>query len=150
MADTPADTATLNSQYDRDDPWKHLRRETIPPVPHHHTNTDEDVLRAEAEFDALSSHLTEQASEPRGGALKKTSSTTLAQSNRDLEKAERPAGFDLREYLTSSNDKNQAAGIKHKVSRLTPSVTPLSQFHRMSASYGRTWKWKSEGDWIAR
>jgi hypothetical protein len=123
MTDTPADTATLNSQYDRDDPWKSLRRETIPPVPHHHANTDEDVLRAEAEFNALSSQLTKQASDPREGTLKKTSSTTLAQSNRDLEKAERPAGFDLREYLTSSNDKNQAAGIKHKVSTLASRVT---------------------------
>ncbi|KAJ3545283.1 hypothetical protein NMY22_g2500 [Coprinellus aureogranulatus] len=110
MADTPADTATLSSQYDRDDqPWRH---EPIPPLPHAHVNTDDDVIRAEAEFNALSSQLTVQAAGSQ--AMKKNSSGTLAQNSRDLEKAERSAGFDLREYLTSSNDKNQAAGIKHK------------------------------------
>ncbi|KAF5332541.1 hypothetical protein D9611_005143 [Ephemerocybe angulata] len=113
MTDTPADTVTLNSQYERDDQWRQLRHETKPPIPHGHHTTDETILRAEAEFNALSSQLTIQT---EGGQqdIPNSSSSTLGKNTRDLEKAERGDRFDLREYLTSSNDKNQNAGIKHK------------------------------------
>ncbi|RXW23030.1 hypothetical protein EST38_g2801 [Candolleomyces aberdarensis] len=77
-------------------------------------NTDEAVIRAEAEFDQLSSHLNSKAEESTQEFSKRPSSTTLAQDRRDLEKADSSDRFDLRDYLTSSNDKNQRAGIKHK------------------------------------
>ncbi|KAF6754266.1 ABC-transporter [Ephemerocybe angulata] len=93
MADTPADTATLNSADD-----------AIQKSPRH---ADDVVLRAEAEFDALSRQLTKH-SETGGRSLRKGDS--------DPEKGDdqEEYTFDLKEYLTSSNDANQKAGIKHK------------------------------------
>ncbi|GBE77519.1 ABC-2 type transporter-domain-containing protein [Sparassis latifolia] len=70
------------------------------PVAHH-----VDVAQAEADFELLSRQLTRRA--------------TAVQNEKDLEKKdieksieEQP--FDLREYLSSSNDANQEAGIMHK------------------------------------
>ncbi|KAK7063883.1 pleiotropic drug resistance ABC transporter protein [Favolaschia claudopus] len=66
-----------------------------------------NVAQAEEEFNALSRQLTRHSQAASSGA------TTRAAS--DLEKAvDQEAPFDLREYLTSSNDAQQAAGIKHK------------------------------------
>lgn len=76
-----------------------------------------DVVEAEERFNELSRQLSRQLSlqsqrtraEPEGDLKKE----------KDLEKGssaddEQEARFDLREYLSSSNDANQAAGIKHK------------------------------------
>jgi len=99
MTDTPAsDTATLN-----DDP----RRTTRDQV---------NIRQAEAEFIQLQRQLTHhdyldrpQSSTPQPEHPK--NDLEKASDDDDVEAEER---FDLREYLTSSNDANQAAGIKHK------------------------------------
>ena len=68
-----------------------------------------DIARAEEEFYALSHQLTARAE-----AAEKASVATRA--GKDSEKGDNALqAFDLREYLTSSNDANQNAGIKHKV-----------------------------------
>ncbi|KAJ7610902.1 ABC-2 type transporter-domain-containing protein [Roridomyces roridus] len=62
-----------------------------------------DVPTAEAEFKELARQLTQHS-----GNHKYTPTDSS-----DLEKGVVDAPFDLREYLTSSNDAQQAAGIKH-------------------------------------
>ncbi|KIJ66534.1 hypothetical protein HYDPIDRAFT_86385 [Hydnomerulius pinastri MD-312] len=72
-----------------------------------------DIKQAEQTFNELARTLSRRshtAAQPSHQTSK-----TVSISSADLEKgeqAEQP--FDLREYLTSSNDANQAAGIKHK------------------------------------
>lgn len=96
MAETPAsDTATLATLNDD------TKRNP----------TNVDIRQAEAEF----TQLQRQLSRPGYGDHAQPSSPLP----KDLEKApsddvEPEERFDLREYLTSSNDANQAAGIKHK------------------------------------
>ncbi|KAF8555113.1 pleiotropic drug resistance ABC transporter [Imleria badia] len=71
-----------------------------------------DIKHAEDTFNELARQLSRHS--VRIEQSKQTSRTATIYSG-DLEKgdeADRP--FDLREYLTSSNDANQAAGIKHK------------------------------------
>jgi len=72
-----------------------------------------NVQQAEAEFTQLRHDLSNPSSEDHGI---RTQSPTL--EFEQLEKApgqvEPEERFDLREYLTSSNDATQAAGIKHK------------------------------------
>ncbi|KAN0100123.1 ABC-2 type transporter domain containing protein [Tylopilus felleus] len=71
-----------------------------------------DVEKAEDTFNELARQLSRQS--VRLDRSKQTSRTASVY-NGDLEKgdkAEKP--FDLRDYLMSSNDANQAAGIKHK------------------------------------
>ncbi|KAG6820654.1 hypothetical protein H0H93_013505 [Arthromyces matolae] len=97
MADTPVDNATLNEG------------SFTPP---HHV----DVTNAEEQFNALARQLSIRSQEIRN--IRSDLSEKTVGSDDDLEKAE-PKGdatepFDLREYLTSSNDANQVAGIKHK------------------------------------
>ncbi|KAF8167550.1 pleiotropic drug resistance ABC transporter [Crassisporium funariophilum] len=74
----------------------------------HHVN----VIEAEGAFDELSRQLTIRSGAARS-ISKSTDSTTTA---KDIEKgaALDTERFDLQEYLTSSNDANQKAGIKHK------------------------------------
>ena len=67
-----------------------------------------DVARAEEQFNELSRQLTIRSTHSL------TDSTATAN---DVEKGGSEC-FDLREYLTSSNDANQRAGIKHKVRRV--------------------------------
>lgn len=99
MADTPAsDTATLASLNGNGS------RRSIDQV---------DIRQAEAEFTQLQRTLSNPAYDDRAQPLKPE------HPSEDLEKAsddqlEAEERFDLREYLTSSNDANQAAGIKHK------------------------------------
>lgn len=72
-----------------------------------------DIEKAEDTFNELARQLSRH-SVARVNQSKLTSRTASVYSG-DLEKGDevdRP--FDLREYLTSSNDANQAAGIKHK------------------------------------
>ena len=103
MADTPADTATLNDN----DNQVHSR------------HVDDVVLRAEAEFEALSRQLTKHSQS--GQVSKRVVSGDLEKADEEEEEA-----FDLREYLTSSNDANQKAGIKHKV---RPPLTRYNMEH---------------------
>ena len=74
-----------------------------------------DVDHAEAQFD----HLQRALSKPDYDEGTKTVSSTPQQEKalKDIETASLAPvveRFDLREYLTSSNDASQAAGIKHK------------------------------------
>lgn len=97
MTDTPGETATLNEE-SRSVPHQAVSQLTYDSV---------DVARAEQEFNALARQLSRKSEEtsPSGA-------TTRAAS--DVEKGgnttEEP--FDLREYLTTSNDAQQQAGIK--------------------------------------
>ncbi len=92
MADTPGDDRTL--------------RGDITPLPDsHHV----DIAGAEAQFNELQRVLSirslQGASEP----------TDRSSTERDPEKGEkREEGFDLRAYLTSSNDAHEKAGLAHK------------------------------------
>jgi len=70
-----------------------------------------DVRRAEEEFDTLSRQLSNRSANSIG---KSTGSTATAHDPEKGLDADQER-FDLREYLTSSNDANQKAGIKHKV-----------------------------------
>ncbi|KAG5718995.1 Brefeldin A resistance protein [Termitomyces sp. T112] len=76
-----------------------------------------DVIEAEEQFDALARQLSIRSQEVQR-ERSSLSDKTVGSSNQDLEKAEfqedATEEFDLREYLTSSNDANQVAGIKHK------------------------------------
>ena len=100
MADTPAlsDTATLASLNNSS------KRKSVNQV---------DIRQAEAEFTQLQRTLSRpsydhnpQPSNPKN--LPKDLEKAFDQESNPEEQ------FDLREYLTSSNDANQAAGIKHK------------------------------------
>ena len=90
-----------------------------PPANHEHLEILEvdaaphvDIKQAENTFNELSRQLSRHSA--RIDQSKQTSRTASVYSG-DLEKGdETDRPFDLREYLTSSNDANQAAGIKHK------------------------------------
>ena len=72
-----------------------------------------DVIRAEQEFNELSRQFSGRG-EDSEGKWDETSASTV--HGKDVEKGEdKSDAFDLRDYLTSSNDANQEAGIKHKV-----------------------------------
>jgi len=73
-----------------------------------------DVGQAEHDFQELSRQLSRQLSNRENGN-EKSSFNNSARTSGDLEKAEAKEAFDLREYLQSSTDANQNAGIKHKV-----------------------------------
>jgi ATP-binding cassette subfamily G (WHITE) protein 2 (SNQ2) len=100
---TPADTAML---YDEK---QHHELDATPPPESPSRNVD--VVEAEQAFNKLSRQLTIQSEVARQKS--ETSSATV--TGRDVEKGAENANFDLREYLSSSNDANQQAGIKHKV-----------------------------------
>lgn len=101
MADTPAsDTATLAT----------LNDDAKRPSPAH-----VNIRQAEEEFTQLQRQLTHHDREGHA----QSSTPQPEHLPKDLEKApsndvEAEELFDLREYLTSSNDASQAAGIKHK------------------------------------
>ncbi|KAF8131532.1 pleiotropic drug resistance ABC transporter [Boletus edulis] len=72
-----------------------------------------DIEKAEDTFNELARQLSRHS--VRIDQSKQASRTASTIYSGDLEKGdEADAPFDLREYLTSSNDANQAAGIKHK------------------------------------
>ncbi|KAG6841566.1 hypothetical protein C0991_009601 [Blastosporella zonata] len=96
MAETPADNVTLHGGA---------------------STYNIDVIDAQEQFNELARQLSIRSQE----VIRKRSSLsekTMKSPNNDLEKAEpkgdAPDQFDLREYLSSSNDANQSAGIKHK------------------------------------
>ncbi|KAF8899244.1 ABC-transporter [Infundibulicybe gibba] len=70
-----------------------------------------DVHRAEQEFNALSRRLSARSDQAKQRDSKSTLNTT-----HDVEKGVSDGShvFNLRDYLSSSNDANQKAGIKHK------------------------------------
>lgn len=107
MADTPADAVTLNDEK--------RTNERDPRVLSSRPSRDIDIVRAEEEFNALSRQLSVPSEVHRKRS--ELSTTTIGQG--DVEKGakdgEEHEHFDLREYLSSSNDANQQAGIKHKV-----------------------------------
>ncbi|KDQ33995.1 hypothetical protein PLEOSDRAFT_1091717 [Pleurotus ostreatus PC15] len=104
MTSRPPDARTLFTE-DRKTEASARWHENIPPngVDGHHV----DVASAKRSFNELSRQMS-------GLITKKSQDTMLG--GPDVEKAveEDAEPFDLREYLTSSNDANQAAGIKHK------------------------------------
>ena len=76
------------------------------------TSSHIDVRRAEEEFDTLSRQLSKRSANSIRDSTGSTKTIHDPEKGLDADKEER---FDLREYLTSSNDANQKAGIKHKV-----------------------------------
>ncbi|KAI0347995.1 ABC-transporter [Trametopsis cervina] len=94
MTDTPASGGTL--------------RADGPDVGDHHVN----IQRAEDIFNELSRELSRRSNEDPN----RTRTVSLVEEGKDLEKlgADGNERFDLREFLQSSNDANQSAGIKHK------------------------------------
>jgi hypothetical protein len=69
-----------------------------------------DIAQAEAAFDELSRQLSKASQ-----AAPRTETTDSIANAKDLEKGgENDEIFDLRDYLASSNDANEQAGIKHK------------------------------------
>lgn len=90
MADTPGDDRTLR----QDEPEAH------------HV----DVQQAEHIFNELSRALSRRSNQDQ------EKSPTPSYQGKDIEKGGFPeeGRFDLREYLQSSNDAHQSAGIKHK------------------------------------
>ncbi|KAK1229304.1 ATP-binding cassette transporter snq2 [Marasmius sp. AFHP31] len=115
MADTPGDAATLYEERSLNDveAQRHMNN-------HNDSDVDQgsvDVARAERQFEELSRQLSNRSANKRNDG---NSTNTVNENNekKDLEKAVASGStesiFDLREYLTSSNDANQQAGIKHK------------------------------------
>jgi hypothetical protein len=101
MASTPSDTTTLC----------HENRSNAPLTPPLESRAcDVNIIQAKKAFGELSRQLTKQSE-----SVSQSSPSTA--SGNDIEKGLDPyeGTFDLREYLTSSNDANQQAGIKHKV-----------------------------------
>lgn len=93
MADTP-DAMTLYDEQRTDRDEGHV-----------------NISSAQREFKELSRQLSRQSQR------KNSTRTASVDSDHDVEKGaiEEPDTFDLRDYLTSSNDANQQAGIQHKV-----------------------------------
>jgi ABC-transporter N-terminal len=77
-----------------------------------------DVDQAKNEFHELSRQLTQGTVTGENEHGIQSTPTCASVDGNDLEKGHRTSDseqpFDLREYLTSSNDANEAAGIKHK------------------------------------
>ncbi|KAF7303089.1 Pleiotropic drug resistance ABC transporter protein [Mycena kentingensis (nom. inval.)] len=88
MAETPGDAATLNE---------------LEP------SSGVNVTQAQAEFNQLARQLSRKS---QVNASRTASTRTASDAEKGAKDEEAP--FDLREYLTSSNDAQQQAGIKHK------------------------------------
>lgn len=82
-----------------------------------------DVRRAEEEFNALSRQLSNNT------IRKSTDSFRDPEKGLDADEEH----FNLREYLTSSNDANQKAGIRHKV--IIMNLVTWSLADNMSSEY---------------
>lgn len=107
MAETPADAATLYEERPSD-------RAEISSIQSESAGID--VVRAERDFNTISRRFSHKPAEK--WEQPSTSTVNAPDSDeKDLEKADPESDvFDLREYLTSSNDANQNAGIRHKAS----------------------------------
>ncbi|PFH49054.1 hypothetical protein AMATHDRAFT_63985 [Amanita thiersii Skay4041] len=102
MVDTPGDTATLYEEKRAGEGFT-SRPDTVSSKS---TRLDQvNVTKAEEEFNALSRQLT----------VRSRDGYPATSTKNDAEKGQfEDEHFDLRDYLTSSNDANQQAGIKHK------------------------------------
>ncbi|KIM88774.1 hypothetical protein PILCRDRAFT_813749 [Piloderma croceum F 1598] len=99
---TTADTVTLN-----DEPRS--THHVIVEAGHHSV----DIAQAEATFDELSRRLSMPSQAVYD--IAQTGTGDSLSSIKDLEQGDKnDEVFDLRDYLTSSNDANEQAGIKHK------------------------------------
>ncbi len=121
MAETPGDTATLN------DEEYSLGAHAMATDSPRSQSSGVDIHRAEEDFNTLSRTLT--ARSETGDRLKWQRSMLTVKGEKDLEKgidtmSEKSGVFDLREYLSSSNDAHQGAGIKHKVC-IVASYSPI-------------------------
>ena len=87
-----------------------------------------DVRRAEEEFNTLSRQLSNRSVNT---IRKSTDSSHDPEKGLDVDEEY----FNLREYLTSSNDANQKAGIRHKV--ITMNLLTRSLSNNMSSEYRR-------------
>ena len=77
------------------------------------TTSRVDIEKAEVTFNELACRLSRHSAAPVDQS--RQTSRTASVYNGDLEKGDQvDKPFDLREYLTSSNNANQAVGIKHK------------------------------------
>jgi ATP-binding cassette subfamily G (WHITE) protein 2 (SNQ2) len=85
-----------------------------------------DVRRAEEEFNTLSRQLSNRSANT---IRKSTDSFHDAEKGLDVDEEQ----FNLRDYLTSSNDANQKAGIKHKV--VTKNIITWSLTDNMFSEY---------------
>ena len=125
MADTPGDAATLYDERSLNDVEAQRRKDT-----HNDSDVDQgsvDVARAERQFEELSRQLSSRSANKKQG-----DDGQIHIETKDLEKAASSSTeslFDLREYLTSSNDANQQAGIKHKVSILKSLLLHIAYFY---------------------
>lgn len=111
MASTPADTITLHEG------------SSAEVLTRNHRLTDDVVIKAEEEFNTLARQLTSHSQRD----AKNLSQGSSGDHPTDLEKGngtDASEVFDLREYLTSSNDAYQKAGIKHKVRSSTTRALP--------------------------
>ncbi|KAH9929730.1 ABC-transporter [Fomitopsis serialis] len=95
-----------------------------------------DVVQAEAEFNQLSRALTKRSVSDTPSENEKGE-----KEHRDVEKdvsilAEEP--FDLRAYLTSSNDANQSAGIQHKHVGVTWEQLQVDVFGGLGHKHGNS------------
>lgn len=108
MSNTPGDASTLNEEH---------RSISLQAV---------DVAQAEQDFNALSRQLTQHS-------LRKAQSTATRTAS-DVEKADGEADepFDLRDYLSSSNDAQQQAGIKVRVLVDVHNDNPCSSLHSIA------------------
>lgn len=80
-----------------------LRGDATPLPDSHHV----DVAQAEAQFNELSRVLSIRSQQA-------ASESTQSANEKDVEKGQREEGFDLRAYLTSSNEEAERAGLAHK------------------------------------
>jgi hypothetical protein len=95
MVDSPGEAATLDEE-----------QRSVHQAVSHSTPYSVDVAKAEQEFNALARQLSRKSQE----GIMPSGATTRAAS--DVEKGGNEGPFDLREYLTTSNDAQQQAGIK--------------------------------------
>ena len=116
MSDSPADAVTLYDQmrateHEQAAPRSGDGDATIEIVDDSHV----DVAQAENQFHVLERRMTQHSTKDKDQDSVKTATVEGSNSD-DPEKGKvEPERFDLREYLSSSNDANAAAGIKHKV-----------------------------------
>ncbi|KAK7025463.1 ATP-binding cassette transporter snq2 [Paramarasmius palmivorus] len=118
MADTPGDGATLYEKRSHEDIEVQATRVDI--MDEDADQGGVDIQRAERQFEELSRQLSIKSGLGKKGDKEQWHQSThsvATVNSTDLEKGsggDDASVFDLREYLTSSNDANQQAGIKHK------------------------------------
>ncbi|KAG5220332.1 pleiotropic drug resistance ABC transporter [Salix suchowensis] len=145
MASTPADAATLYEEKREAPPGLSGREEENIPqneIDAHHV----DVASAERTFNELSRTMSIRTQVERSGVIKTKSQETMWWARRRESYRGSRGTLDLREYLTSSNDANQSAGIKHKVGFHRFSNVSFTEIFTISTSESRGTTW-SKGHW---